>query len=87
MTTAFGLTLVVLGAHYVFRLVGFSVGFARTAERMDEMPRNSAFTPFITVIVAARDEEAVIGRCVDSILTSEYPAHCYEVIVSDDDHY
>jgi chlorobactene glucosyltransferase len=38
--------------------------------------------PFVSVIVPARDEERLIGRCIDSLLTQDYGQ--YEVIVVDD---
>jgi chlorobactene glucosyltransferase len=38
--------------------------------------------PFVSILVPARNEEANIGRCVDSLLAQDYPA--FEVIVLDD---
>jgi len=38
--------------------------------------------PLVSVIVPAYNEERVIGRCVDSILASDYPR--YEIILVDD---
>lgn len=40
--------------------------------------------PFITVIVAARDERPVIGTCLASLMNQNYPLELYEVIVVDD---
>lgn len=85
MTTAAGLALVALGAHYFVRLAAFSRGFARTVRQAEQTTATPADPPFVTVIVAARNEEAVIGRCVDAILASDYPTDRFEVIVSDDD--
>jgi chlorobactene glucosyltransferase len=39
-------------------------------------------TPFVSILVPARNEELNIGRCVRSLLAQEYPA--FEVIVLDD---
>lgn len=85
MTSAFGLAIVALGVHYIWRLVAFARGFARTARLTEEAPPDPSPLPFVTVIVAARDEEAVIGRCVDALLASDYPEDLFEIIVSDDD--
>ena len=40
--------------------------------------------PTVAVVVAARDEEACIGRCVDALLAQDYPADRIEVVVADD---
>src|SRR3954454_828187 len=39
---------------------------------------------FFTVIIPARNEEDQIGRCVESVLSQNYPLHLFEVIVADD---
>ena len=41
-------------------------------------------TPFITVIIAARNEEKNIGNCIESIIKQTYPANLFEVIIVDD---
>lgn len=40
-------------------------------------------TPFVSVIVPCRNEEAFLGACLDSILRSDYPAPRMEVLVAD----
>ncbi len=40
-------------------------------------------TPFVSVIVPARNEEENIADCVDSLLDLNYPKKKYEIIVSD----
>ncbi|HEY1032968.1 MAG TPA: glycosyltransferase [Flavipsychrobacter sp.] len=44
------------------------------------------FTPITTlsIIIPARNEEASIGRCLDSIFAQDYPQHLIEVVVIDD---
>ena len=39
--------------------------------------------PFVSVIVPAKNEERVIGRCLDALLNLDYPAELYEIIVVD----
>lgn len=39
--------------------------------------------PFVSIIMAARNEEQNIRRCATSLLEQEYP--CYEIIIVDDD--
>ena len=40
--------------------------------------------PSVVVVVAARDEEACIGRCIDALLAQDYPADRLAVVVADD---
>lgn len=51
--------------------------FIRHRERF-----NNTFTPFVSVIVPARNEEKVIARTISALLHSDYPS--FEVIVVDD---
>jgi cellulose synthase/poly-beta-1,6-N-acetylglucosamine synthase-like glycosyltransferase len=41
-------------------------------------------TPFVSVVIAARNEERNIARCLESIAALDYPADRFEVIVVDD---
>lgn len=41
-------------------------------------------TPFVSVIVAARNEEEVIESTLDSLLSQDYPKDRFEIIVVDD---
>jgi len=40
--------------------------------------------PQISVIVAARNEESNIGRCLQSLVTQNYPISNFEIVVADD---
>ena len=40
--------------------------------------------PFISVVVAARDEEKNISYCIQSLLNQDYPLDKYEIIIVDD---
>src|ERR1035441_6062701 len=39
---------------------------------------------FISIIIAARNEEENIGHCIKSIIEQTYPSQMFEVIVVDD---
>ena len=83
---AFGLVLVALGGLYAWRLGEWARGFRRVARETDARPAvPDARLPTVTVVVPARNEEASIGACVDSILAQDYPAGRLDVIVVDDD--
>ena len=84
--TAAGLLLVALALAYAWRLGTWARGFARTVRETDGTPAPpDDALPSVTVVVPARDEEATIGPCVDSILAQDYPREKLEVIVVDDD--
>lgn len=40
--------------------------------------------PFISIIIAARNEEKNIGNCLQSIINQSYPSNKFEIIVTDD---
>jgi hopene-associated glycosyltransferase HpnB len=58
-------------------------GFYRCAERDDGTPPPPAVWPRIAVVIPARDEAAVIGRCLGSLLRQDYQG-TWSVIVVDD---
>jgi len=54
-------------------------------KRMPQETRDGvAWEPFVSVIVAARDEEDTIGRCLHSLVRQDYPGERYEVTIVDD---
>jgi cellulose synthase/poly-beta-1,6-N-acetylglucosamine synthase-like glycosyltransferase len=40
--------------------------------------------PEISIIVAARNEEAKIGRCLQSLVQQDYPEGLFEIVIADD---
>ncbi|MEX0602891.1 MAG: glycosyltransferase [Bacteroidota bacterium] len=44
----------------------------------------SAPLPFVSILVAARNEEGTIQRCLHALLAQEYPPDFWEVIIVDD---
>ncbi|MEL6616557.1 MAG: glycosyltransferase, partial [Bacteroidota bacterium] len=85
MTLALGSLLLLLGLGYVAYLWRFALGFRATARESAPAPEASSDAITVSVIVAARNEEASIGACVDAILANDYPQERFEVIVADDD--
>ena len=49
---------------------------------------NKLFTekelPFVSIIIAARNEEKNIGNCIQSLINQTYPQNKFEIIVTDD---
>ena len=70
-----------LAACYAAMILYFTLPLCRkpsvVAPAEDELP-------FVSVVVAARNEDRNIRRCLESILGQDYPAGLFEVIVSDD---
>ena len=81
-----GWLLVALAAAYAARLGGWAVGLRRVFRDADARPPvPDARLPTVTVVVPARNEEATLGACLDSVLAQDYPAGLLTVIVVDDD--
>ena len=49
------------------------------------IPPSHAPQPFLSVVIAARNEANYIGNCLKSLTQQTYPSHLFEVIVVDDD--
>lgn len=52
------------------------------SEEAPDVP--DAVLPTVAVIVAARNEEDVIDRCLDALLAQDYPVDRFEIVVADD---
>ncbi|MEK6571305.1 MAG: glycosyltransferase [Bacteroidota bacterium] len=49
-----------------------------------QYPSDPHYRPSVAIIIAARNEEHNIGRCLSSIVSLSYPRHLLEVVVVDD---
>ena len=78
LTTLFGLSIV-LGMSRILLFVGLAL-IQRAREKRRVFP--AGFTPSVSVIIAAYNEEKVIARTVQALLDSDYPH--LEIIVVDD---
>jgi cellulose synthase/poly-beta-1,6-N-acetylglucosamine synthase-like glycosyltransferase len=59
--------------------------FAAVLARLRGRPvRKADFTPAVTVIVAAHNEETVIRRRLQNLLDQDYPADRFEIVVASD---
>lgn len=66
----------------IIRLVILVYLSRRQVKRYREIPDDPDFTPFVSVVIAAYNEEKVIQKTIDSILSSDYLN--FELIVVDD---
>ncbi|HYH55477.1 MAG TPA: glycosyltransferase, partial [Anseongella sp.] len=72
---------VLLTVAYLVIVGSFIRGWNRLKE--PAAPRKD-FSTRVSVLIAARNEEQAIGRCLNAVFSQEYPPHLLEVIVIDD---
>jgi cellulose synthase/poly-beta-1,6-N-acetylglucosamine synthase-like glycosyltransferase len=63
---------------------GYPLAAAVLARLRPRPIRSEEITPDVTVIIAAHDEENVIGRRVENLLELDYPADRLEIVVASD---
>ncbi|MDR7239522.1 polysaccharide deacetylase family protein [Neobacillus drentensis] len=66
----------------ILRMAVFVFLSRRQVKRYKATEIDPTFTPFVSVVIAAYNEEKVICKTVDSILASDYPA--FEILIIDD---
>ncbi|MHA1800044.1 MAG: glycosyltransferase [Candidatus Helarchaeota archaeon] len=44
---------------------------------------NDTEKPFVSIVLAVRNEEDTIKKCIEAILNQDYPHNCYEILVID----
>jgi cellulose synthase/poly-beta-1,6-N-acetylglucosamine synthase-like glycosyltransferase len=64
--------------------VGYPLAAALVARLRPRPVRTGDVTPRVTVIIAAHDEEGVIGRRVEDLLAQDYPAERFGIVVASD---
>jgi 1,2-diacylglycerol 3-beta-glucosyltransferase len=79
-----GFTLAALLAGHVGRVIFFRPATASSATIPSSQPPDPAFAPMVDVVVAARDEEVVIGSLVERVLRLRWPADQLRLWVVDD---
>jgi len=71
--------LTLLALVYLGQMVLFAIGAWKS-----RYPSNRTLRPSVSIIIAARNEEANIGRCLQSMCRLSYPREKLEVLVVDD---
>lgn len=67
------------GVGYTLFFLVVSIGVLRSRKT-----RKSSYQPMVSVLVACRNEEKDLKRCVDSLLAQNYPENKLEIILIDD---
>jgi cellulose synthase/poly-beta-1,6-N-acetylglucosamine synthase-like glycosyltransferase len=78
MLLAFIIALCLFAAFYFAVLVWLQSGFNRLK------PGSNVQRPFVSVIIAARNEVEDIGSCLESLVAQDYPADKHEFIIVND---
>lgn len=76
--TIFSILLVSLAAWYAISIIVLLIGLFRI-----RCPENDRLN-FLTVVIAAHNEEKDIANCLKAIAAQNYPPNLYEVIIADD---
>jgi cellulose synthase/poly-beta-1,6-N-acetylglucosamine synthase-like glycosyltransferase len=77
---------IVLSLVFGFSYLYIVVSYLKNWRNLKFLPgrNNLDNRPFISVVVAARDEEKNISHCIQSLLNQDYPLDKYEIIIVDD---
>lgn len=70
----------------LYNLSIFTVGITRYSKRGEKKggSKPQTYTPFISLIIPAKDEERVIPRLLDSLLSLDYPRERMEILIVED---
>jgi cellulose synthase/poly-beta-1,6-N-acetylglucosamine synthase-like glycosyltransferase len=80
ITTIIIVLLIVATVYYVLFLGNVVRGLRTLQTSIDREGK----TRFVSVVLAARNEENAIRSCLEALFAQDYPTHLYEVIVVDD---
>jgi len=72
----------VLGLSYLYIIAGYLKNWQALSYLSGK--NNLVNIPFISVVVAARDEEKNISDCIQSLLKQDYPVDKFEILIVDD---
>lgn len=74
----------VLYAWTFYNMPIVAAGVHRARKKKCDHEESNGVLPFVSVIVSAKDEGSVIGRCLESLVRLDYPSGKWEVIVVED---
>ncbi|HEY9786451.1 MAG TPA: glycosyltransferase [Candidatus Obscuribacterales bacterium] len=75
-------SLLLANTVWIACLLALTLAFYMLLKRVERCQIPESDLPFVSIIVPARNEEAKIARCLESLLSQDYPG--FEVIVIDD---
>src|SRR5665647_879062 len=69
---------------YVVLIMNYRKSWIGMKDFIRHKPLNENNLPFISIIIAARNEENNIGNCIQSLINQTYPQNKFEIIVTND---
>lgn len=84
MTWAFALIFMLSAGLILYHLLGYPALLFILSKVRSAAVERKEFLPFVSIIVPAYNEGGVIREKLESILSSNYPSDCLEVIVPED---
>ena len=78
------LLFTLVGIFYLLNGIFYLIGIRRSRNAQSKSHVELFDYPFVTVIVPARDEAAVIESCLDALLNQDYPREQFEVLLVND---
>ncbi len=72
------------GATIAATYVAFPVGLLVRGALLRRPVRSAAIEPSVSIIIAARNESADIGRRLENLVQLDYPRDCLEVVIASD---
>lgn len=69
---------------YAWLILYYRKGWMEIPEYQPAKKLEQNALPFISIIIAARNEEKNIGNCIQSIINQTYPQNKFEIIITDD---
>lgn len=75
--------LLLTAAYYAALMVTFAVGFKRVRQKQTCKSMAHPY-PFVSIVIAARNEEDNIAACLVSVFSNTYPEDRFEVVIVDD---
>src|SRR5665647_3111522 len=69
---------------YVVLIIYYRKSWIGMKDFIHHKPLNENNLPFISIIIAARNEENNIGNCIQSLINQTYPQNKFEIIVTND---
>ncbi|MBM3329049.1 MAG: glycosyltransferase [Calditrichaeota bacterium] len=79
LEAVYSVLLIGTGAVWIVAVSALTLGMRRLQSS------KTGECPTAAVLVAARNEEVVIGRCVEALRSQDYPADHLEIVILDDD--
>lgn len=80
----FWLVSIFLIIPYAWLILYYRKGWMEIPEYQPSEKLEQNELPFISIIIAARNEEKNIGNCIQSIINQTYPQNKFEIIITDD---